>query len=66
MALIKLEDEHALEIQEALIKNNGYCPCAIRKTPETKCMCLDFRNQARKEGWYGKCHCGLWEKVPNV
>ena len=38
--------------------NNGYCPCAIWQTPDTKCMCLDFREQES-----GLCHCGRFEKV---
>lgn len=41
-----------------LIKaNEGYCPCRLEKTPENKCMCLDFKNQKS-----GVCHCGLFRK----
>lgn len=44
----------------ALVKqNDGYCPCAIKRTPDTKCMCKAFREQAKP----GQCHCGLCEKV---
>ena len=39
--------------------NNGYCPCAIWQTPDTKCMCRNFREQAEP----GECHCGRFEKV---
>ncbi len=39
--------------------NNGYCPCAIWQTPDTKCMCKDFREQAEP----GECYCGRFEKV---
>ena len=31
--------------------NNGYCPCKLLKTPDTKCPCRDFR-----EG--RGCNCG--------
>lgn len=45
------------EILQALQKNLGYCPCRLEKTPDTKCMCKEFREQ--KEG---TCHCGLYIK----
>lgn len=42
------------------IKNNdGYCPCAIFKNKDTKCMCKDFRENIIS----GECHCGLYYKV---
>ena len=40
-------------------ENGGYCPCAIVKNADTKCMCKDFRE--KKEP--GLCHCGLYKKV---
>lgn len=45
-------------IRELVYANDGYCPCMIGQTPETKCMCLMFREQA-----LGKCLCGRFEKV---
>lgn len=39
--------------------NNGYCPCAIEHTPDTKCMCKAFREQPKP----GLCHCRRYEKV---
>ena len=30
------------EILKLVKANDGYCPCAIEKTPDTKCMCKDF------------------------
>lgn len=38
--------------------NDGYCPCAIWQTEDTKCMCKDFREQDS-----GECHCGRFKKV---
>lgn len=38
--------------------NKGYCPCAVDKTPDTKCPCKAFREQTE-----GVCHCGRFEKV---
>lgn len=47
------------KIREKLKKNSGYCPCRLKKTPETKCMCKEFRDMI-KNGKNGMCHCGLY------
>lgn len=39
--------------------NNGYCPCAVIKNEDTKCMCKEFREQEEP----GLCHCGRYGKV---
>lgn len=39
--------------------NNGYCPCAIFQTPDTRCMCKEFREQTEP----GPCGCGRYEKT---
>lgn len=39
--------------------NDGYCPCAIEKTEDTKCICKEFREQESE----GPCHCGRYMKV---
>lgn len=44
-------------VRRALQENDGYCPCKLIKTPETRCMCQEFRRQ--EEGY---CHCGLYIK----
>ena len=56
---IKLNDDAELvqEIRKQLRENDGYCPCRLAKSPETKCMCKEFRIQPE-----GVCHCGLYEK----
>ena len=46
------------KIRRALNENGGYCPCKLARTPETKCICEDFRRM--KEG---TCHCGLYTKT---
>lgn len=46
-------------IREKLKENDGYCPCRVTKTPDTKCMCKEFLEQAGP----GECHCGLYVKV---
>lgn len=45
------------ETIKAMIDNDGYCPCMIKKNDDTRCSCLAFR---RKES--GKCHCGIFSK----
>lgn len=46
-------------VAELVKANSGYCPCAIDKTPDTKCMCKEFRECPAP----GLCHCGLYKKV---
>ena len=45
-------------IRLKLKENDGYCPCRLEKTPDTKCMCKEFRDAS----WPGECHCGLYIK----
>lgn len=47
------------EIREKIKANDGFCPCSIKRTPETKCMCKEFIERQSS----GKCHCGLYEKI---
>lgn len=56
---IRLNDDTELVkmIRGKLKDNDGFCPCAIDKTPDTKCMCKQFREQEK-----GECHCGLYIK----
>lgn len=46
------------EIRASLKKNGGYCPCALEKTEDTKCMCKEFLEMRE-----GMCHCGLYYKT---
>lgn len=46
-------------IRELVDENDGYCPCAVENTPDTKCMCKAFREQKEP----GLCHCGRYGKV---
>lgn len=51
------DSEFAKEIKAKLKANGGYCPCAVAKTKDTKCMCKDFREMDE-----GICYCGLYIK----
>ena len=45
LAMIKVNEDKELvnEIRQKLKDNEGYCPCRLQKTPDTKCMCREFR-----------------------
>ena len=60
---INPDTEIVEEIKVALEMNEGYCPCRIEKTPDTNCMCKDFRDKVKDENFEGKCHCGLYVKT---
>jgi ferredoxin-thioredoxin reductase catalytic subunit len=49
-------------VKEGLKKTGGYCPCRRERTPDTKCMCLEFREQIKDQGFEGFCHCMLYYK----
>lgn len=57
---VKVNDNKELvnEIRKKLKENNGYCPCSLIKSEDTKCMCKEFREQD-----IGECHCGLYIKT---
>lgn len=59
MIKVTSDKQHEQEIRQALKENDGYCPCRIHKTEDTKCMCKEFREQAES----GVCHCGLYKKT---
>lgn len=45
-------------VKALVLQNDGYCPCAVLKTPDTKCVCKEFRDQKTP----GLCHCGRFGK----
>lgn len=47
------------DIRELVKASDGYCPCAVEHTPDTKCICKAFREQDTP----GECHCGRFAKV---
>ena len=56
--IINPDEDYVKEIKKRLKENDGYCPCRLQKTVDTKCMCKDFRDQEE-----GSCHCGLYIKI---
>lgn len=59
---INKNEEIVYKAREALRKNDGYCPCALEKNSDTKCMCKDFTTKA-ENGYIGECNCGLYVVV---
>lgn len=53
------DKEYVAAVKAKLAESDGYCPCRIEKTPDTKCMCKEFRDMINR-GEEGTCHCGLW------
>lgn len=51
-------EEIVKNVREALAENDGYCPCSLLRTEDTKCMCKEFKNSEEE----GTCHCGLYIK----
>lgn len=41
------------ELRSKIKENDGYCPCVLLKTDDTKCPCKVFRDTK-------ECHCGLY------
>lgn len=56
--ILNPDTEHVKAIRQALKENDGFCPCAVTKSDNTKCMCKEFREQNS-----GFCHCMLYQKV---
>ena len=49
-------------IREGLKMKGGYCPCRLERTPDTKCMCTEFKQQIADPDFEGFCHCMLYYK----
>ena len=62
--IVKLnpDSDKVNKIKEALKITNGYCPCEVIQTEDTKCMCKDFRD-FYTSGKTGPCHCGRFVAV---
>lgn len=56
--IVNPDKEIVENIRKRLKENEGYCPCRLKKTPDTKCICKEFLAQEE-----GECHCGLYIKV---
>lgn len=60
MSIIRNPDiEYVEEIVRKLKENDNYCPCRLKKSSETRCMCKEFREMIRNN-IEGYCHCKLY------
>ena len=48
--------ELVAKVQEGLKRTGGYCPCRLERTPDTKCMCKEFRDQIADPKYEGYIH----------
>lgn len=62
---IKVNDnkEIADAVKAGLKKKNGYCPCRVEISEDTKCICKEFREQMADPDFEGYCHCMLYYKT---
>ena len=61
-ATLNPDGEMVKIVKEGLKRTGGYCPCRRERTPETKCMCKEFREQIDDPEFEGFCHCMLYYK----
>ena len=63
MKITENPDENMVRlVREGLEKTGGYCPCKIDRSPDTICMCKEFRDQIKDPNFEGYCHCMLYYK----
>lgn len=56
------DPEVVATVKAGLKEKDGYCPCRLQRTPDTKCMCKEFREQIADPNFEGFCHCLLYYK----
>ena len=49
-------------VKDGLKARGGYCPCRLKQSEDTKCICKEFREQIADESFEGFCHCMLYYK----
>lgn len=61
---IVLNDDLELvaEVNRQLQETRGYCPCALKHTPEFKCVCEAFR-KCLVDGIECECSCGKYRII---
>jgi len=50
-------------IKKAVDENDWYCPCIVHKSPDTLCMCKEFRDSFANldKGESVSCRCGRYK-----
>lgn len=60
--VLNKDPEHVKAVRDALKGTGGYCPCAIVKSEDSRCICKDFRDKIDDPEFEGYCHCELYYK----
>lgn len=55
---VNSDKDFVKDLRKRIEENDGYCLCALEKTPDTKCICKEFLERVEK----GYCNCGLYKK----
>ena len=55
-------EEVVAAVRDGLKRTGGYCPCRLQQSEDTKCRCLEFREQIEDPTYEGFCHCFLFYK----
>lgn len=60
LTITKNPDSEMYKLATQAVKDNdGYCPCNLQHSAETRCPCRSFREQEV----VGLCHCGRYLKT---
>lgn len=51
--------EYVRNLKKKIKANNGFCPCQMEKSEDTKCPCKVFRETQ-------DCMCGLYIRIPEL
>lgn len=62
-AVLSGDEDTVASVLEGLTKNEGYCPRHTERTPDTKCLCKEFREETPVNE---TCPCGLHKKIETV
>jgi len=60
--ILNPDKEVVKTVKEGLKAKDGYCPCRLEKSEDTKCICKEFREQIADPEFEGFCHCLLYYK----
>ncbi len=60
--ILNPDPEVVQTVRQGLKEKDGYCPCRLERSEDTKCMCKEFREQIDDPDFEGFCHCYLYYK----
>lgn len=57
---VTTDKEHFDKVKSRMKEIGGHCPCQIKRTEDTKCICKNFREETPVGEW---CICGIYKKI---